>query len=256
VLEQLYALNGKAGVVLGGATGIGLAIAGGLARCGVNVVISSRNSERIAETAAALSGNGGSVLAIPSDLRDYESLKHTRDFTLEHFSRIDILIVSSGVNSKKPALETTEEEFQRLLDINLTGTFRANRIFGEQMIRQGAGTIVNIASIAARRGVLEMAAYNASKAGVVSLTESLACEWGQYGVRVNAIAPGPIRTPLNQHLLEMPGRVEHLMRHLAINRIGCPDELIGAALFLASDASSYVTGHTLAVDGGLLAKGI
>ncbi len=143
----------------------------------------------------------------------------------------------------------------RVIDINLNGTFRANQVFGRQMIAQERGAIINIASVAGSRGILELAPYSASKAGVISLTGTLAAEWARYNVRVNAISPGPFKTPLNVELLKIPGRAELALSRLPMNRFGDLEELVGTAIYLATDASSYVTGTTIPVEGGFLALG-
>jgi NAD(P)-dependent dehydrogenase (short-subunit alcohol dehydrogenase family) len=227
------------------------------AQAGADVVASSRRRELVERTAEELTVLGAKTLTRPADVQSYQSLVELRAAVVNQLGRLDILVVSSGINPVKiPTITMAESDFLRVIDTNLSGTFRANQVFGQQMIAQGGGVIINVASIAAFRGVLEMAAYNASKAGVISLTKSLACEWAQFNVRVNAIAPGTIRTPLNKKLLEMPGRIEHLLNHVPMKRIAEPDEVAGAALYLASDASRYVTGETLVVDGGLLTKGI
>lgn len=187
---------------------------------------------------------------------DLASLLRLRDGVLAKFGRIDVLVVSAGVNVKQSSLEMQEEEFQRIIDTNLTGTFRANQVFGACMIPRRDGAIINIASIAGFRGVLEMTAYNASKAGVIAITKSLAFEWAQHGVRVNAIAPGSFNTPMSEKFLAVPGRLEYLLSHIPAKRLGKLQELAGAAVYLASDSSSFVTGETIVVDGGLLLNNI
>jgi NAD(P)-dependent dehydrogenase (short-subunit alcohol dehydrogenase family) len=169
---------------------------------------------------------------------------------------VDILVVTSGAHLKSPAEETAEDEWLKVIDINLNGTFRANQIFGRQMLKQGAGSIINTCSMTTFVSFGDVSAYAASKAGVHMLTKSLACEWASRGVRVNAIAPGVFRTPLNTKALDIPERLAAILAHTPMGRVGHVDELVGAALFLASDAASFVTGQTIPVDGGFLAKGI
>ncbi len=164
--------------------------------------------------------------------------------------------MTSGALKKLPTAEFPEDEWIRIVDINLNGTFRANQIFGRQMIKQQRGSIINTASLTTFVSFNEVAAYGASKAGVHMLTKNLACEWAPYNIRVNAIAPGVFRTPLNTKVLDIPERMAAISSRTPMGRVGHVDELVGAAIYLASDASSYVTGHTIAVDGGFLAKGI
>jgi NAD(P)-dependent dehydrogenase (short-subunit alcohol dehydrogenase family) len=247
---------GKVAVVIGGTSGIGRAIALGFGRAGARVIASSRRTDAVAQTAGELAALGVETIAQPADVQSYQSLTVLCDAIVQRFGTVNTLVVSSGVLMKLPTLNMTECDFERVIDINLAGVFRANQVFGRQMIAQGGGAIVNIASIAGIRGIFEMSAYSASKAGVISLTETLACEWAPYHVRVNAIAPGPFRTPLNEGLLKTPGRMEHLMRHLPMKRMGELEEIVGAALFLGGGASSYVTGETIRVDGGLVVQGL
>jgi NAD(P)-dependent dehydrogenase (short-subunit alcohol dehydrogenase family) len=256
MLEHLFGIRSQISVVLGGSSGIGKTIALGYARAGAHVVASSRRGPLVEATAGEIRALGAKTLALTCDVLDYNSVSALLDAVLAEFGRVDILVMCSGVNSRKATVDLPEHEFTRTIDTNLTGTFRANQIFGRQMIRQGKGAIINIASVAGFRSVVGMPHYSASKAGVIALTESLAAEWGQCGVRVNAIAPGPFATELNREILKIPGRVDYILDHVPMKRFGELDELVGAAIYLASDAASYVTGATLRVDGGFLARGI
>jgi len=172
------------------------------------------------------------------------------------YGQVDILMVAAGALKKTPAVDLTEEDWDRVVDINLNGTFRANQIFGRQMLKQGKGSIINTCSMTTFVSFGDVAAYAATKAGVHMLTKSLACEWATQGVRVNAIAPGVFRTPLNAKALDIPERLSAIVGRTPMARVGQVDELAGAAIYLASDASVFVTGQTIPVDGGFLAKGI
>lgn len=243
-------------VVLGGTSGIGKAIALGYARAGANVIASSRRPELVEEVAAELCALGSKTLRQTSDVTDRASLEKLAAAVVDQFGRVDILLVTSGITLKAPSAELAEQDWLRVIDVNLNGTFRANQVFGRLMIRQQKGVILNTGSLTSFVGFPEVAAYNVSKCGVRMLTETLASEWAKYNVRVNALAPGVFRTPLNTRLLDIPERMEAIVRRTPMGRLGNLDELVGAAVFLVSDAASFVTGVTLAVDGGFLAKGI
>ncbi len=254
-MKGRFDLEDKVAVVVGGTSGIGRAIATGYAQAGANVVASSRRLQQVEETAEEIAALGSRTLVLTCDVQDSGSLAGLCEAVVEEFGIIDILVVSSGVICKAPSAHMPEEDLVRVIDINLNGTFRANQVFGRQMIAQERGAIINIASVAGSRGILELAPYAASKAGVISLTGTLGAEWARYNVRVNAISPGPFKTPLNVELLKIPGRAELALSRLPMNRFGELEELVGTAIYLATDASSYVTGTTIPVEGGFLALG-
>lgn len=247
---------GKVAVVVGGTSGIGLALALGLAEAGADVVASSRRTEQVKETAAKIESLGRKSIAVPSDVGDRASLEHLLAETTARFGHVDILVNCAGTTKRTPTLDLDEPLWQSILDTNLTGTLRCCQIFGRAMIARGSGRIINIASLSSFVALYEVAAYAASKAAVASLTKSLAIEWARHGVCVNAIAPGVFRTPLNTELLDNTGRGKEFLTRTPMGRFGKVEELVGAAIYLASDAASFVTGEILVVDGGFLASGV
>jgi NAD(P)-dependent dehydrogenase (short-subunit alcohol dehydrogenase family) len=248
-------LDGKVGVVIGGTSGIGRAIALGLAEAGADVVATSRRLEQVNATANEIAERGRRTLRITSDVGSRESLAALRDQAIAALGKVDILVNSAGKTKRAPTIDFYEADWTDILDTNLTGTLRACQIFGAHMLERGYGRIINIASASTFVAFLEVAAYSASKAAVASLTKSLAVEWAPHGVNVNAIAPGIFSTALNEGLLHETDRGRELLLRTPMKRFGHVEELAGAGVFLASDAASFVTGETLVVDGGFLASG-
>ena len=253
---NLFDLSGKVAVVTGGTTGLGHAIAIGLAEAGADVVPSSRRAEQVNQVATELEALGRRSMRVTSDVLDRASLQTLHDAVLKEFGKVDILVNAAGVTHKSPTLEESETEWSRVVETNLTGTLRACQIFGATMVKAGWGRIINIASLTTYLGFYQVAAYSASKAAVGSLTKVLAIELAQSGVNVNAIAPGVFPTPLNRGLIMGTPRGEELIMRTPMGRFGEAKELAGTAVFLASEASSYVTGEIVAVDGGFLASGV
>lgn len=254
--HPLLDLKDKTAVVIGGTSGIGLALAKGLAEAGANVVPTGRREPEARAAAAAVQGLGRKSLAVTCDVTDNASLERLLGGVCSALGKVDILVNCAGRTKRTPTLDVPEAEWATILETNLNGTMRACRVFGRHMIERGYGRIINIGSLASFVGLHEVAAYCASKGAVASLTKSLAVEWARFGVCVNAIAPGVVRTDLNSALLDGTERGREFLLRTPMHRFGKPDELVGAAVFLASDAASFVTGHLLVVDGGFLASGV
>jgi NAD(P)-dependent dehydrogenase (short-subunit alcohol dehydrogenase family) len=242
-------------VVVGGTTGIGRALALGLADAGADVVPTGRRAAVVDEVAAAIEAKGRRTLRMPADVGDAASLRALCDASLKTFGRVDIVVAAAGVTKRVPTIEMSEADWDRIIGTNLTGMLRTYQAFAPGMIAQKSGRLIGIASIASMVGLLDVAAYTASKSGVAGLTRSLAVEWAPHGLTVNAIAPGVFETDLNRELLAGPRGQEFLTR-TPMRRFGRVEELAGAAVYLASDAASFVTGQLLVVDGGLLASGV
>lgn len=253
--RSLFDLSGRVALVVGGTSGIGRVLALGLAEAGADVVATARRADLVDSVAAEIEARGRRTLRIASDVSDVESLERVRQACRSELGPIDALLCVAGTTKRTPTLDMEEADWQRILDVNLTGTLRACQIFGRDMVERRSGRIVTIASLSSFVGLFEVAAYTASKAAVAGLTRALAVEWAPYNVTVNAIAPGVFRTDLNTALLDSPRGQEFLTR-TPMRRFGRLEELVGAAVFLSSDASAFVTGHILAVDGGFLASGV
>jgi NAD(P)-dependent dehydrogenase (short-subunit alcohol dehydrogenase family) len=249
-------LTGKTAVVIGGTSGIGLALSRGLALAGADVVPTGRRGELVQKAAAEVNALGRRSLVQACDVTNDASVEELLRAVLAEFGTVQILVNCAGRTKRMPTLEFPDAEWNGILDTNLNGTLRACRVFGRHMIERRYGRIINIASISSFVALQEVAAYSASKAAVASLTKSLAIEWATKGVCVNAIAPGVFRTELNAGLLDGTERGKEFLLRTPMRRFGQLDELAGAAVFLASDSAAFVTGHVLAVDGGFLASGV
>jgi NAD(P)-dependent dehydrogenase (short-subunit alcohol dehydrogenase family) len=254
--HPLLELKDKTAVVIGGTSGIGLALSRGLALAGANVVPTGRRADQVRSAASAIEALGRKSLITTADVTDNSSLENLLKVVCGTFGSVEILVNCAGRTKRMPTLEVPEADWDAILETNLTGTFRACRVFGRHMIERRYGRIINIGSLSSFVGLYEVAAYSASKGGVASLTKALAVEWARFGVCVNALVPGVLRTDLNAGLLDGTERGKEFLLRTPMKRFGQLDELAGATVFLASDAASFVTGHMLVVDGGILASGV
>jgi NAD(P)-dependent dehydrogenase (short-subunit alcohol dehydrogenase family) len=249
-------LDGKKAVVFGGTSGLGKSIALGLAEAGADVVPVSRRPEEVAKTAAEIRALGRKALELTADVTKRDDVQRVADAVVAGMKRIDILVNSAGVTKRAPSLDFTDEDWDRIMNINLRGTWLACQIIGRVMRDQQYGRIVNIASIGSFQSLHEATAYCASKGGVAMLTRCLGAEWTKYNIGVNAIAPGVFETPLNTNLINEPVRKNSILSHTPMKRFGNLEEIRGAAIFLASDSARFVTAEILSVDGGFMAQGI
>ncbi len=251
----MFDLEGQVAVVIGGTSGLGKAIALGLANAGADVIASSRSQLAVEAIASEIRASGRSTLAMVSDVTDRGSLEALHKQVFEQFGKIHILVYAAGITQKVPTLDCSEEVWEHIMDVNLTGAVRCSQIFGRTMIARGYGRILHIASLSTFVAFHEVAAYCASKAALGALTRSLAVEWGREGLCVNAIAPGIFPTELNRSLLDSPRGRELLMR-TPVHRFGNVDEIVSTALYLASPQSSFTNGQIVTVDGGYMASGV
>jgi NAD(P)-dependent dehydrogenase (short-subunit alcohol dehydrogenase family) len=250
-VKQLFDLTGRVAIVSGGSMGLGLQMAEGLAEMGATLVVCARKKERCEEAADALRRRGVQTLALGCDVKDKAAIQQVVDETLAKFGRIDILVNNAGVSWGAPVEDMTLEQWDKVLSTNLTGTFLFCQAAGKAMVAQRSGKIINIASVAGLGGAsaeLEAIGYHASKGGVIAFTKDLACKWAPHNIQVNAIAPGWFPTHMSGWVIEH--HKDSLLAKIPLGRFGGDHDLKGAAVFLASDASAYVTGHVLVVDGG------
>ncbi len=254
--HPLLELTNKTAVVIGGTSGIGLALTKALAQAGADVVPTGRRAAHVAAAASGVEALGRRSLTQTCDVTDNASIEQLLQAVCAEFGTVQILVNCAGRTKKMPTLEFPDSDWEAIMETNLNGTLRACRVFGRHMIEQRYGRIINIASLSSFVGLYQVAAYGASKAAVASLTKSLAVEWATSGVCVNALVPGVLRTELNAALLDGTERGREFLLRTPMRRFGKIDELAGAGVFLASDAASFVTGHLLVVDGGILASGV
>ena len=256
VARNFTDLTGRVAVVVGGTSGLGQTLAVGLAEAGAHVVPTGRRVDRIEEVCAQIKGVGRETMVHAVDVSRRESVDQLREAVMAKFGRVDILVNSAGITLKKPTVDISEKEWAMVLDTNLTGTLRACQSFHPVLKVSGRGRVINVASLASFLAFHQVAAYGVSKAGVLALTRNLGIEWAGDGVSVNALAPGVFVTDLNSAFLNGTERGRELLTRTPMKRFGKGEELVGAAVFLASDAAHFITGQTIAVDGGFLASGV
>ena len=250
-MSGLFDLTGRVAIVTGTSRGLGQYFARALARAGADLVLTSRDRTTLAPFAAELAALGRRSVSLDLDVRDYSSSQKMVSAASDFFGRIDILVNNAGCNVRKPAVEITWDDWNLVLDTNLRGTFFVAQAVARRMIERGYGRIINLGSVTSVAGYAGLGPYGASRGGIRQLTMSLADDWGKYGVTVNCLAPGWFRTAQNKVMYEDAEWVEYLEERIPLKRPGQPDDLDGAVVFLASEASRYVTGQTLLVDGGI-----
>jgi NAD(P)-dependent dehydrogenase (short-subunit alcohol dehydrogenase family) len=255
-MNDCLSIAGRVAVVIGGTSGIGRALALGFANRGADVITAGRRARELDNTACAIEAAGRRTLRQQADVRSRPSLEDLRNAVLAEFGRVDILVNAAGVTFREPTIGVAEEKWSALVDTNLTGTLRACQAFYPALAESGRGRIINIASLGSFVAFHEVAAYCAAKTALLSLTRSLACEWADKGISVNAIAPGVFPTEMNEHLVSGTERGKELLMRTPMKRFGKPEELVGVATLLASDAVSFMTGQCITVDGGFMASGV
>jgi len=247
---ELFDLTGKAAVVTGASSGIGRAIALGLAAHGADVLVAGRNPERTAESAQQVAALGRRSAVFELEVSSRDSARAMAEKAMEEFGRIDILVNSAGMNIRKPILEIKDEDWDPVLTVNLKGTLYCCQAVGRYMVEQKRGKILNVASISSKLGHPARGAYASSKGGLIQLTKVMATEWAPYNICVNAISPAAVDTPFIDGLKKDRQRLDRELERIPLGRIATPDDVVGAAVFLLSPASDFITGHNLIIDGG------
>ncbi len=249
--SDLFDLSGRVAIVTGASRGLGQYMGRALARAGADLVITSRSLDRLKEFQQEIEGVGRRAVALALDVRTYDSIQRMVEEAYAAYGKVDILVNNAGRNVRKRAAEVTWEDWNLVLDTNLRGTFFVSQAVAKKMIPRGYGRIINIGSVTCVFGYAGLAPYGASRGGVKQLTMSLADDWGAHGITVNCLAPGWFKTAQSEVLYENKAWVQYICERTPLKRIGLPHDLDGAVVFLASDASEYVTGQTLLVDGGI-----
>ena len=254
MILQTFDLTGKVALITGASRGLGKALALALTQAGADTVLAARGAKGLEQTAKEVRAWGREALAVPTDVTQVSQIKALVRRVLDRFGHLDILIPAAGINIRGPAIDFPEADWDRVMAVNLKGVFFTCQAAGRAMIEQGSGSIITVASLTTTFGFPNIIPYGTSKGGVGQLTKGLASEWAPYGVRVNAIAPGYYRTAMTEPLFQDPDFREYIRSRIPMKRPGIPEELAGAVVFLASDASAYVTGQILYVDGGWTAR--
>lgn len=251
---QYFSLENKIAIITGASYGLGKAMAVGLAEAGADIVVISRRLENLTDVKREIESLKRKVFPLECDVTKVSQIKNVVDETIRTFGRIDILVNNAGITIRNESINYSEDDWDRVVDVNLKGVFLFCREVGKVMLKQKKGKIINIASLMSFVGGITIPAYSASKGGVAQLTKALSNEWAQHGVNVNAIAPGYFKTPLTKALLENPQRYNEITSRIPMQRWGEPEDLKGAVVFLASEASNYLSGHILTVDGGWIGR--
>lgn len=254
-MVEAFSLKDRVALVTGGSRGLGYVMAGALARAGADVAIVGRRQDTVEAAAGTLAAETSRrVLPVVADVSIGRQVEIMTDEVLNEFGRVDILVNNAGINIRRPVLEQTEEEFRQILDINLVGAYLVARCVGRHLVQQRHGSVINVASMIGKVGLADRPGYTASKGGLIQLTRTMALEWAPFGVRVNALCPGPFATEINTPVLNDEEASRAFVSRIPLGRWGRPEEIGPAAVFLAGEASSFMTGATLTIDGGWTAQ--